>query len=64
MNEPDYLKKRDTVLTFFKEAFCIDGEAEFVKRKIKEDYCVKLTDSRRGVFYIATESRPAERKDR
>ena len=58
MSEPTNLEKMNTILTFFKEAFCVDGDVEFVKRKIKEDYCVKLTDSRRGVFYIATESEP------
>ena len=33
MSEPTDLEKLDTILTFFKEAFCIDGDAEFVKRK-------------------------------
>lgn len=50
----DYFKQKETVLTFFKEAMCIDGEAEFVEGTIKHDCCIKLTDSKRGVFYIVS----------
>ena len=38
---------------FAKEAFCIDGSAEFVvEAKIFHAY-IKMTDSRRGTFYLA-----------
>jgi len=53
MADKSYLDKKKDVLDFFKEAFCIDGEAEFVDKHIEVFYCIKLTDSKRGVFYIA-----------
>lgn len=39
---------------FFKEAFCVDGEAEIIPAKgFKIQGVVKLSDSKRGTFYIA-----------
>ena len=53
-------EKKKEVEEFFKQAFAIDGTAELVgsKREIKRAFkilsVVKLTDSTRGEFYIAS----------
>ena len=48
-------KKMKKILDFAKEAFCVDGEAE---AQPAQEYsfngaCIKLTDSKRGTFYVA-----------
>ena len=52
MNESDY--KKWEVEKFFKQAFCINGEAEVIynKEDFKIDGVIKLTDSIRGEFYL------------
>ena len=52
INKDDHEKAED-ILDFFKQAFCVDGPVEFVERKAVIEQCIKLTDSRRGIFYIA-----------
>lgn len=61
MSEPKtMLQKKESVETFFKEAFAIDGTAEIVtgtrqqKKGFKILSVVKMTDSTRGEFYIAS----------
>ena len=57
---PTMLQKKETVETFFKEAFNVDGTAEIIsgnrqqKKAFKILSVVKLTDSTRGEFYIAS----------
>ena len=53
-------KKADQVLSFFKESWCIDGAASFVSEREKREILsgaeinlIRLTDSERGIFYIA-----------
>jgi len=48
-------KKMIEVLDFVKEAFCIDGEIEVqpAQKYSFEGVCMKLTDSKRGTFYVA-----------
>ena len=54
-------EKAKVVLEFFKEAFCVDGEVRFAtseenaelnKRKL---YFIRLEDSKRGIFFVASE---------
>lgn len=53
-------QKQTEVEKFFKEAFSVDGAAELMlnKRELKHAFkiisIVKLTDSKRGEFYIAS----------
>ena len=52
-------KMRLEIAGFLKEAYCIDGEARFLKyctldTMLGETY--QLTDSKRGVFYISIHS--------
>lgn len=50
-------EKRNEILKFFKEAFCVDGEVRFATTKEnknikREIYWIRLEDSQRGVFFI------------
>lgn len=54
-------EKKLQVLTFMKEAWAIDGEAEFMPtdhvRELLKTHSlnvIKLTDSKRGEFFIGT----------
>lgn len=55
MNQTDIEKARK-VLDFMKESWCIDGEASFATQEESKDLIpaqwIKLTDSKRGTFYI------------
>jgi hypothetical protein len=44
-----------TTLTFFKEAFCVDGEVKFVEGEFRliGKFVIELNDSKRGQFYIS-----------
>lgn len=59
MNE-ETLKKNEVTEQFFKEAFAIDGTAEIItgtrqqKKGFKILSVVKMVDSTRGTFYIAS----------
>lgn len=50
MSESEIIKTRE----FFKEAFCIDGEAEIVgSNNMEIKGVIKMTDSQRGTFFVA-----------
>ena len=54
------LKKKESVEEFFKQAFGVDGAAEIIsgtrqqRKNFKILSVVRLTDSTRGEFYIAS----------
>lgn len=55
-------QKRDEVLSFFKEAMCVDGPVRFAEKeenaKLNEHtdrWWIRLEDSKRGVFFLATD---------
>ena len=50
------VEKVTTITTFLKDAFCIDGDCDIdltVANLPCVASCFKLTDSKRGVFYVA-----------
>ena len=49
-----YKGNRKEVEKFFKEAFCIDGEAKIIGRynNLKIEAVIELNDTKRGKFYI------------
>ncbi|MFH0767812.1 MAG: hypothetical protein V1920_06935 [Bacillota bacterium] len=53
-------QKAQEVLTFFKEAMCVDGEVRFAtdaendEQNIKPRHWIRFEDSKRGIFYLAT----------
>lgn len=54
---PIVLWKKQQTERFFAEAFCIDGIAEIIPvtngKGFKIGAIVKMTDSKRGTFYVA-----------
>jgi len=45
-------QKKQEVIQFVKEAFCIDGDVEMVFKEIKFDTYIRCTDSKRGTILI------------
>jgi hypothetical protein len=54
MGEKTHLEMKQETVDFYKMAYCVDGDAELVHRTMKSDIWVKLTDSKRGVFYVTS----------
>ena len=50
--------KEKVIKTFFKDAFCVDGEVRiFGKEGFEIDSVVELNDSKRGKCYVARVSK-------
>jgi hypothetical protein len=42
----------DKMAKFLEEAFCIDGDCKFYPHDAPKGVTYKLTDTKRGIFYI------------
>ncbi len=49
-----YKGKEKEIITFFKEAFCINGEVKIIEEtnNLKIEAVIELNDLKRGKFYI------------
>ena len=45
-------KQSDEILSFIKDAFCVDGKVEHDLKKRTFTSTIKCTDKKRGIFYI------------
>lgn len=50
---PKIIEMQEKTAKFFKDAFCVDGEARIVFREFKAGAAIELNDSKRGKFYVA-----------
>ena len=56
MDKEEARRKIKEIEQFYKSAFCIDGNVEILhnNKDFKISAVLKLTDSKRGIFYIGT----------
>lgn len=61
MSDLTIKEKQKEIEDFWKEAFCVDGPVNMVENKdFVIDVVVRLEDSKRGTFYIASLSKQDE----
>ena len=54
MTETIVEKQQEEIITFVKDAFCVDGSAKMVLRDVnlKKHPCVEVIDKKRGKFLV------------
>ena len=56
LNPMNEIERAKNILTFFKEAFIVDGEVRFAtaeeNKKCSCNQWIRFEDSKRGVFYV------------
>ncbi len=45
-------EKKEAVLKFYKDAFCVDGEVKLAEGDFNIISAIELNDSKRGKFYV------------